>query len=245
MRWLRVFVSGPSQKDARDLAQRWTRGVRVGLVTTVGQLRPRNLICMSEWKKLGPIVLCQIHTDRMIHEGVYRDELLTEVDSLWLSPDGVVGLADGRAVLHAHHRLHPTRMTGTTEKHRAYLPHRLLSFGFTSHYKAMAERFGAAALGCAAEDIIVEYDHQVSLAEVAAGVQIRRLGRIIGLLDAEVATPCVPFTRYLLGDQRTLEDRVAAHRAFLDDGMRGFIVGLADHTEPVDVAVGDEFWIRV
>ncbi len=134
---------------------------------------------MSEWRKLGSVVLCQIHTDRMVHNGVYRDELLTEVESLWLSPDGVVGLVDEQAILQAHHRLHPTRVIGTTEKHRTYLPHRLLSFGFTSHYTAMAEHFGAAALGCAAEDIIVESDQQVSLEDVNAGVQIRRGGRII------------------------------------------------------------------
>lgn len=198
----------------------------------------------GQWKKLGSIVLCQIHTDRMIHDGVYRDELLTEVDSLWLSPDGVVGLVDEQAILQAHHRLHPTRTIGTTEKHRTYLPHRLLSFGFTSHYDAMVEHFGTAAMGCAAEDIIVECDEIISLGQVGGGVQIRRGDRIIDLVDAEVAKPCIPFTRYLLGDQLTSEDNVAPHRAFLDDGMRGFIVGLAEHTEPVDIAVGDEFWIR-
>jgi hypothetical protein len=199
---------------------------------------------MGEWNKLGSIVLCQIHTDRMIHDGVYRDDLLTEVESLWLSPDGVVGMVGEQAILQAHHRLHPTRVIGATEKHRTYLPHRLLSFGFTSHYVAMAEHFGVAALGCAAEDIIVEFDQQVSLAEVSPGVQIRRRDRVIELTGAEVAKPCVPFTRYLLGDQRTPEDKVAPHRAFLDDGMRGFIVGLANHTEPVDITVGDEFWIQ-
>ena len=199
---------------------------------------------MSEWKKLGPIVLCQIHTDRMVHDGVYRHGLLTEVDSLWLSPDGVVGLVGEQAILQAHHRLHPTRTIGTTEKHRTFLPHRLLSFGFTSHYDAMAGHFGAAALGCAAEDIIVDFDQQVSLARVANGVQIRRGDRVIELTGAQVATPCVPFTKFLLGDQRSPDDKVAPHQAFLDDGMRGFIVGLANHTEPVDITVGDEFWIQ-
>ena len=199
---------------------------------------------MADWKKLGPIVLCQIHTDRMVHDGVYRDELLTKVDSLWLSSDGVVGLRGADAILQAHHRLHPTRVIGTTEKHRAYLPHRLLSFGFTGHYHAMAEHFGAARLGCAAEDILVEFGGQVSLANVAGGVQIRRGDRVIDLVGSDVAKPCVAFTKYLLGDQRTSDDKVAPHRAFLDGGMRGFIVGLANATEPVDIAVGDEFWVH-
>jgi len=198
----------------------------------------------NEWKQLGSIMLCQIHTDRMIHDGVYEDRYLTEVESLWLSPDGVVGLVGDQAILQAHHRLHPTRTIGATEKHRTHLPHRLLSFGFTGHYDAMADHFGTAPIGCAAEDIIVDCDRVVTLDEVSAGVQVRRGDRIIELTGAQVAKPCVPFARYLLGDQLTPEDKVAPHRSFLDDGMRGFIVGLAGHTDPVDIAVGDEFWVR-
>lgn len=198
---------------------------------------------MADWMHLGDVIKTQIHTDRMIHDGVYRDELLVDVDALWLSPDGVVGALGEQALLAAHHRLHPTRTVGTTEKHRSYLPHRLLSFGFTGHYRAMAEHFGAASLGCAAENVIVEFDEQISLEQVSAGVQIRRGDRIIDLVGAAVATPCVPFTKYLLGDQRATDEKVAPHRAFLDHGMRGFIVGLANHTEPVDIAVGDQFWI--
>ena len=180
----------------------------------------------------------------MVYGDEYRDSLLREVDALWLSPDGVVGQIGQDAVLQAHHRLHPTRVLGTTEKHRTYLPHRLLSFGFTGHYRAMADRFGDAPMGCAAEDIIVDYDDIVTLDQVANGVQVRRGDRIIDLVGAQVAKPCVPFTKYLLQNQATPEERVAPHRAFLDDGMRGFIVGLANATEPVDISVGDEFWIR-
>ena len=73
---------------------------------------------MSEWKQRGSVVLCQIHPDRMVHDGVYEDRYLTEVDSWWLNPDGVVGLDGDQAILQAHHRLHPTRTIDTTEKHR-------------------------------------------------------------------------------------------------------------------------------
>jgi len=199
---------------------------------------------MSEWKQLGAVVLCQVHTDRMVRDGVYEHKLLTEVDALWLGPDGVVGAIEDQAILHAHHRLHPTRTVGMTEKHRTYLPHRLLSFGFTGHYDLMAEHFGAAPVGCAAEDIIVASDGRVDLDQVSRGVQIRRGDRVIDLIDAAVAKPCVAFTKYLLGDQQRPDERVAPHRAFLDDGMRGYIVGLANQQQTVDIAVGDEFWVR-
>jgi len=199
---------------------------------------------MSDWKKLGSIVRCQIHTDRMVRDGVYVHDLLREVDALWLGPDGVVGAKGDEAILHAHHRLHPTRTIGATEKHRTYLPHRLLSFGFTSHYDLMAEHFGSAPLGCAGEDIIVDFDRQVVLDEVSKGVQVRRGDRVVELVGAVVAKPCVPFTKYLLEDQHHPEEKIAPHRAFIDDGIRGFIVGLANQEETVDIAVGDEFWVR-
>jgi len=200
---------------------------------------------MTEWTRLGEIVLCQIHTDRMVQDGVYRHELLRAVDALWLSPDGVIGATGDESIVHAHHRLHPTRTVGATEKHRTFLPHRLLSFGFTGHYNAMAEHFGAAEVGCAGEDIIVAHDAVVPLDQVNQGVQIRRGDRTIDLVDAAVAKPCVPFTKYLLNDQLAPEDKVAPHVSFLADGMRGFIVGLANQTEPVDIAVGDELWARI
>ena len=35
---------------------------------------------------------------------------------------------------------------------------------------------------------------------------------------------------------------VAPNRAFLEEGMRGFVFGLEGKTEPVRIAVGDEVW---
>lgn len=187
-------------------------------------------------------MLTQVHTDRMIRDGTYEHKLLTAVDRLWLGPDGVVGCRGDESILHAHHRSHPNKLRA--DNPRKFLPARLLSFGFTSHYALMAERFGAASVGCAGEDIVVEYADQASLDQVSRGVQIRRGDRAIDLVDAAVAKPCVPFTKFLLGDQQASDETVAPNRAFLDNGIRGFIVGLANQGEPVDIAPGDEFWVR-
>lgn len=197
---------------------------------------------MSEWRHLGPVVKTQIHTDRMVNGGVYEDHMIVEADRLWLGPDGVIGDIDGSAVLHAHHRLHPNKSRADNRK--KFLPARLLSFGFTSHYDAMAERFGQAKVGCAAEDVIVEHDAIVTLDELRGGLQLRRGDHVVDFVGAAIARPCVPFTKFLLQDQNAADDLVAPNRAFLDEGVRGFLVGLANQTEVVDVEVGDQLWVR-
>lgn len=197
---------------------------------------------MAEWTRLGPVVRTQIHTDRMVDDGRYHHDLIVEADELWLGPDGVIGQVDGRSVLHGHHRLHPNKTRA--ENPKGYRPNRLLSFGFTGHYTLMADRFGAAPVGCAAEDVIVEHAGQVTLDMLSGGLEVRRGERSIAFEGVAVAKPCVPFTKYLLDDQDADDDTVAPNRAFLEAGMRGFIVGLANHTDLVDVRVGDEVWAR-
>lgn len=191
---------------------------------------------------LGSITLCQIHRDRMVNSGRYHDELLTPVDELWLGEDGVVGVADDASYVHAHHRLHPNKTRA--ENRKELRPNRLLSIGFTGHYDLIAERFGQAPVGIGAEDIIVDLRERVELDRLAGGVEIRTADGVVELSGAAVAKPCVPFTKFLLGDQDAADDVVAPNRAFLEDGMRGFIFGLEGKTEPVRITVGDEVWVR-
>ncbi len=195
---------------------------------------------MSEWALLGAVVKTQIHVDRMVTDGRYEDHKILEVDELWLGQDGVIGQLAGQSLLHGHHRLHPNKTRG--DRPREFRPNRLLSIGFTGHYAQMAERFGDAPIGCAAEDIIVEHDGTVPLERLSAGVQLRRDGQVVELNEVAVAKPCVPFTKWLLRDQNADDAIVAPNRAFLEDGMRGFVLGLADQHEPVAIRVGDELW---
>ncbi|MEM7273027.1 MAG: hypothetical protein AAF547_08120 [Actinomycetota bacterium] len=188
--------------------------------------------------RLGTVVKCQISARGLIQEKRYVAADIVDADELHLGPDGVVGWCAGRAVLNHHHRLNP-RMT-------TWKPHRLLSVGFTGHYAAMAERFGEARLGSAAENVIVDCDRIVPLDEVAPGLQVRCAdGAVIDLTGATVAKPCVPFTKFLLGDQDAPDETVAPNRAFLGDGMRGYVMGLADQTEPAVIRPGDELFAVV
>lgn len=195
---------------------------------------------MTDWTLLGTVVKTQIHVDRMVTAGRYEDHKILEVDELWLGVDGVIGQLGGQSLLHAHHRLHPNKTWG--ERPRDYRPNRLLSIGFTGHYAQMAERFGSAPIGCAAEDIIVDRAGTVSVDALSGGVQLRRDGQVVELSGVAVAKPCVPFTKWLLQDQDAGDETVAPNRAFLEAGMRGFIMGLADQHEPVAIRVGDELW---
>lgn len=197
---------------------------------------------MSEWTLLGPVIRTQIHTDRMVNSGRYDFEMIVEADELLLGPDGVVGQIGDAQVMHGHHRLHPNKTRDDNRK--KFLPARLLSFGFTGHYAEMADRFGHAPIGCAAEDVIVQRHGVVTLDELRGGLQVRRGGSAVDFTGAAVAKPCVPFTKYLLQDQEASDELVAPNRAFLDDGMRGFLVGLSDETEKATIRVGDELWVH-
>ena len=186
--------------------------------------------------RLGTVIKCQISAQGLIQDGRYNDADIVDATELHLGADGVVGWCDGRAVLNHHHRLNP-RM-------RTWRPNRLLSVGFTGHYRALADRFGPVPIGCGAENIIVDCDRIVSVDELSAGLQVRTAdGTTIDLEPAAVAKPCVPFTKYLLRDQDAGDDVVAPNRSFLDDGMRGFVLGLGHQADVAVVRPGDELWL--
>lgn len=186
---------------------------------------------------LGPIVKCQISAQALVREGRYIHADIIPADELHLGVDGVVGWCAGRALLNHHHRLNP--------RLRSWKPGRLLSIGFTGHYAAMADRFGSAPLGCAAENVIVHCDRLVTEDELAAGLQVRSEDGsvVIDLEPAAVAKPCVPFTKFMLGNQEASDDEIAPNRAFLDKGIRGFVLGLANQTDgPKVITPGLQLW---
>lgn len=191
---------------------------------------------MSEWTALGPIIKTQIHTAQVVHDGIYDAPLIREVSALWLTPSGVVGIDDGMAVLDYHHADHPEL--------RTFQPGRQLSVGFVGHYMAMAKKFGSAPIGVAAENLIVDFAGRVTEQEIADGVRIETRQGTCELKSAAVARPCVPFTRFLLDDVTASSEVVAEHRAFLADGMRGYVLSLTELEAGCKVEVGDLLYRR-
>lgn len=185
---------------------------------------------------IGPIIRLQIQRGalKVGEKGAkrYLTDSIQAADRLWISRDGVSALEPGGETLDAHHRAHPLKKNDDGLHG--------VSVGFTGHYRAMQERFGAhMVLGCAGENIIVEAPRRLAPEEVAAGFLILDAsGREKGhLLDVAVAHPCKPFTGFSLRNLAVAPDVFQASLRFLDGGMRGFYCTWT--SEPATVDVGD------
>ena len=146
----------------------------------------------------------------------YDPSLLLTVPQLNITPDGALGARDGEWIVDVHHRAHP--FTKNEDGLHG------ISLGFTSHYDAMRERFGARIdVGCAGENIIATASKRLAYEELTEGVVILSPEGTerVRLRVLQVAHPCRPFTGWALGE--TVEpDELKTHLQFLDNGMRGF-----------------------
>lgn len=185
---------------------------------------------------IGAIVRLQVQrsplkTGEKPHR-VYDPAPIMPVTQLALGSDGVFGLGPGQAwIVDIHHRAHP--------QSRNLEGQNGVSLGFTTHYGAMRDRFGnRIALGCAGENIIVEATRRFAIADLQTGIAILAPdgSERIRLAVLDVAHPCRPFTGWALSGAIVESDVFKSHLQFLDDGMRGFLLG-GDAT--AIVAVGD------
>jgi len=172
-------------------------------------------------RPLGPIVRLQIQRSSLKTGErpmrTYDPAPLLAVPRLAVSPDGVLGAADGGSwIVDVHHRGHPA--TKNDDGLHG------VSVGFTGHYGEMRKRFGARlTVGCAGENLIAETagvlqfdDLREGLAIVAPDGTERLRLRVL-----EVAHPCRPFTGWALGG--TVEAHVMKEQLqFLEGGMRGY-----------------------
>jgi len=147
----------------------------------------------------------------------YDPAPLLSVPKLNVTPEGALGaIEDGTWVVDVHHRAHP-HTKNEDGLHG-------ISLGFTSHYDAMREHFGArVVVGCAGENIIAETDRRFTYEDLLEGVAILTLDgkERVRLRVLQVAHPCRPFTGWALGKQVEPEE-LKRHLQFLDGGMRGF-----------------------
>lgn len=162
----------------------------------------------------------------------YDPAPLLSVPKLNVTPEGALGaIEDGAWVVDVHHRAHP-HTKNEDGLHG-------ISLGFTSHYDAMREHFGArVVVGCAGENIIAETDGRFTYEDLVEGVAILTPEgkERVRLRVLEVAHPCRPFTGWALGKQVEPEE-LKRHLQFLDGGMRGFYcVGEGTGT----VSLGDQ-----
>ena len=172
--------------------------------------------------EIGRVVRLQIQT-RGLKRGerpnrVYDSSPLLSVASLRLTPRGAAGLtAEGETLLDVHHADHPATKNA---------PGREVSFGFTSHYANMRERYGERmSIGCAGENILVEADRVFRLEDLGRSLAFRSAatGTLLHVSEVTVADPCVEFSRFALGDARASPHEVKPVLQFLDAGTRGYV----------------------
>ena len=172
-------------------------------------------------RPLGPLIRLQVQRSSLKTgekpTRTYDPAPLLSVPRLALSPDGALGATpDGGWIVDVHHRAHPA--TKNTDGLHG------VSVGFTAHYGAMRQRFGARlTVGCAGENLIAETGFQLQFDDVAGGLAILAPdgAERVRLKVLEVAHPCRPFTGWALGG--TVEAAVLKETLqFLVGGMRGF-----------------------
>lgn len=189
--------------------------------------------------ELGRVVRLQVQTDTLKRgerpARIYDPAPLVEVVRLRLSPDGAVGrAASGEEHLDVHHPAHPRTKSS---------PGREASFGFTTHYGRMRERYGKhVATGCAGENILIETGRVWRLEDFAPGLAFRDAsGRLLPLVRITVAEPCVEFSRFALAEPAASPQDLKPVLQFLDEGTRGYVFTPGTEGE---VAVGDALVLR-
>lgn len=168
----------------------------------------------------------------------YDPTPLLVVDALEIAPEGVVGLTvDGGRVMDVHNQRHlQSKNVGKNG----------VSFGFTSHYAFIQERFGEhLTVGIAGENILVEVATQCTLADLGQKLVFKNptTGTLATLHGLSVAAPCEPFSRFVLQQDEVPAAQMKATLQALHDGIRGFYAyaaGLATISAGDQVFVVDE-----
>lgn len=165
----------------------------------------------------------------------YNPTPLLAVSRLLLTERGVIGITDENLhIMDAHHADHAY----SRHKKEVYR----ISIGFTSHYRAMRDKFGERlADGIAGENILVETEQVQELNNLEKGIaiQLAATGQFVHLKDVKIAAPCLPFSHFAAEkDEPLSNEQVKETLQFLHNGCRGFYVAL-DNDEPAEIQAGD------
>ena len=157
----------------------------------------------------------------------YDPSVVLEVEALRITNRGPLGLRSGAWLPDIHHRDHPDSRNRDDND---------ISLNFASHYRKMAERFGARITpGCAGENIVISSERVIAAGEIEGGIVIHAQSGPCRLESLIPAPPCAPFSAWALGQTAPEPGETKAALQFLQHGTRGFYVKYA----------GDEIVIRV
>lgn len=170
----------------------------------------------------------------------YDPSPLLVVEKLLLTHEGVIGVtSENPEIIDVHNASHSESRNRDING---------ISFGFTSHYQSMRQKFGMHLTdGCAGENILVETEEMFTLETLGKHVAIQsREGNIsIHLEDLRVAAPCVEFSHFVLNELMPAPAEVLRETLiFLDHGRRGFYATTSGK-EPCALCVGDKLFVEV
>lgn len=193
-------------------------------------------------RPLGQIVLLQVQQASLkVGErphARYNPAPLLVVDSLLLTPNGVVGLtADGGRIVDVHNSTHPQSRNRRGANG--------ISVGFTSHYRTMRERFGSHLIdGIAGENILVTSEQEFTVDDLQREVVIQNstTGEMVILANAQVAAPCIEFSHFAAKQTALDAVRLQDTLRFLHDGRRGFYLTLASAQHQALIQLGDRVY---
>lgn len=170
----------------------------------------------------------------------YDSSPLLVTAKLLLTPRGVIGVtAEDEQMVDVHNAAHPdSRNAGMNG----------VSFGFTSHYQAMRERFGRHIIdGCAGENILIAAEKEFALEALGGrlALQAQENGALAYLEALAVAAPCVEFSHFALDDALIpLPAEILRETLiFLDYGRRGFYATFTSE-EPFLLQAGDKVFVE-
>jgi hypothetical protein len=194
----------------------------------------------EELHELGRVKLIQIQPSGLIIDtpsgGFYDVSRRVEVEQLFITPSGISAtIVAGEHVLDIHHIDHPDK---------AYDNDDLVSIGFTSHYETMRTRFGEHMVdGAGGENIIIEYDEEVWLADLGElmAIENSESGHKTLFDVIDFAAPCEEFSHFAANSQeaRLPADQLKATLQFLGNGRRGFLLVMKGGQESAIVRKGD------
>lgn len=199
---------------------------------------------VDNYLELGHVKLVQIQPSGLIIDtpsgDFYDASRRVEVDQIQISSRGIEFTpSEGDRVLDIHHIDHPDK---------AYDNDDLVSIGFTSHYKAMRDRFGEHMVdGVAGENIIIQVDQEVWMNDLGQRIAIenKETGQKALFYMESFASPCKEFSHFAAKsqDKRLPAAELKATLQFLDKGRRGFLLGLSDGQKTVTVQSGDKVFV--
>ena len=189
-------------------------------------------------RQIGQIVRLQVQRSSLKRgekpARYYDPTPIQVVEAIELMPQGVTGITSaGERIVDVHNSSHPqTKNSGENP----------LSFGFTSHYRAMRARFGEHLPdGSAGENILIQTEERITLEMLGRRValQEKASGARIYLDEIIVAAPCLEFSRYALNEFMPVPAEMLREALiFLNDGMRGFYATIAEPA-PVVLHLGE------